>query len=186
MGCNLSGSSVHGILQARVLEWVAMPSLRGVFPTQEFKPSLMHCRWILYPLSHVGSPESILHLCSISFLSWELPCHYDAYFTLLGAWEAESLSLKEEYLWLFTCVKGLQQLIKWMKRKKVCVCSFLQLLAVWTLNFHIIFSVWAHTLALLSISNWQFKTSFKPGTENLGRKVYILIDCEDFSFVMLP
>ena len=24
-----SGSSVHGILQARVLEWVAMPSSRG-------------------------------------------------------------------------------------------------------------------------------------------------------------
>ena len=23
------GSSVHGILQARILEWVAMPSLRG-------------------------------------------------------------------------------------------------------------------------------------------------------------
>ena len=32
----------------------------------------------------------------------------------------------------------------------------------------------------------QFKTSFKPGTEKLGRKLYILIDCEDFSFVMLP
>ena len=29
MDCSLSGSSVHGILQARVLEWVAMPSSRG-------------------------------------------------------------------------------------------------------------------------------------------------------------
>ena len=27
--CNLPGSSVHGILQARILEWVAMPSSRG-------------------------------------------------------------------------------------------------------------------------------------------------------------
>ena len=26
---NLPGSSVHGILQARILEWVAMPSSRG-------------------------------------------------------------------------------------------------------------------------------------------------------------
>ena len=26
---NLSGPSVHGILQARILEWVAMPSSRG-------------------------------------------------------------------------------------------------------------------------------------------------------------
>ena len=29
MDCNLPGSSVHGILQARILEWVAMPSSRG-------------------------------------------------------------------------------------------------------------------------------------------------------------
>ena len=29
MDCNLSGSSVHGIFQARILEWVAMPSSRG-------------------------------------------------------------------------------------------------------------------------------------------------------------
>ena len=28
-GCNPPGSSVHGILQARTLEWVAMPSSRG-------------------------------------------------------------------------------------------------------------------------------------------------------------
>ena len=26
MDCSLSGSSVHGILQARILEWVAIPS----------------------------------------------------------------------------------------------------------------------------------------------------------------
>ena len=29
MVCSLPGSSVHGILQARILEWVAMPSSRG-------------------------------------------------------------------------------------------------------------------------------------------------------------
>ena len=29
MGCSPLGSSVHGILQARILEWVAMPSSRG-------------------------------------------------------------------------------------------------------------------------------------------------------------
>ena len=29
MKCSPSGSSVHGILQARILEWVAMPSSRG-------------------------------------------------------------------------------------------------------------------------------------------------------------
>ena len=29
MGCSPAGSSVHGILQARLLEWVTMPSSRG-------------------------------------------------------------------------------------------------------------------------------------------------------------
>ena len=33
--------------------------LQGIFPTQESNPCLLylfHCRWILYPLSHLGSP----------------------------------------------------------------------------------------------------------------------------------
>ena len=29
MDCSLRGSSVHGILQARILEWVAIPFSRG-------------------------------------------------------------------------------------------------------------------------------------------------------------
>jgi len=29
MGCGMLGSSVHGILPARILEWVVMPSSRG-------------------------------------------------------------------------------------------------------------------------------------------------------------
>ena len=29
MDCSLPGSSVHGILQARILEWIAIPFLRG-------------------------------------------------------------------------------------------------------------------------------------------------------------
>jgi len=44
--------TVHGILQARVLEWVASCSLlQGIFPTQGSNPGLLHCRRILYQLS---------------------------------------------------------------------------------------------------------------------------------------
>ena len=32
MDCNLPGSSDHGILQARILEWVTVPSSRGCLP----------------------------------------------------------------------------------------------------------------------------------------------------------
>ena len=51
MDCNLSGSSVHGILQARILEWVAMPSSRGSSrPRDQTHISYISCfdRWVLY------------------------------------------------------------------------------------------------------------------------------------------
>ena len=43
----LPGYTIHGILQVRMLELVAMPSSRGS-PTQKSNLSLMHCRQILY------------------------------------------------------------------------------------------------------------------------------------------
>ena len=40
--CNSPGCTVHGILQARILEWVAMSSSPGIFPTQGLNPRLFH------------------------------------------------------------------------------------------------------------------------------------------------
>ena len=54
--CSQPGSSAHGILQARILEWVAISSFQGIFPTQETNLDLLHCRQILYQLSYEGSP----------------------------------------------------------------------------------------------------------------------------------
>ena len=48
------GAAVHGILQARILEWVAFPFSRGIFPNQGSNLGLPHCRQILYRLSHQG------------------------------------------------------------------------------------------------------------------------------------
>ena len=51
MDCNPSGSSVHGILQARIPEWVATPSSRGSSqPRDRTHVSCISCigRWILY------------------------------------------------------------------------------------------------------------------------------------------
>ena len=55
MDCSPPGSSVHGILQARILKRVAISFSRGIFPTQGSKPGLLHYRLILYHLSHQGS-----------------------------------------------------------------------------------------------------------------------------------
>ena len=49
--CDPMGSTVHGLLLARILEWVTVPFSRGS------NPGLPYCRQILYQLSHQGSPR---------------------------------------------------------------------------------------------------------------------------------
>ena len=59
MDCRLPDSSVRGILQARILEWVAMPSSRGIFPTQGSNPRLLcllHWPEGSLPLTPPGKP----------------------------------------------------------------------------------------------------------------------------------
>jgi len=56
MGCSPSDPSVPGILQARILEWVAMTFSRDL-PHPEIKPRSPHCRQVLYHLSQLGSPN---------------------------------------------------------------------------------------------------------------------------------
>ena len=48
--CDPMDYRVLGILQARILEWVAFPFSRGSSQPKD-------CRWILYQLSHKGSPR---------------------------------------------------------------------------------------------------------------------------------
>ena len=57
--CSPPGSSVHGILQARILEWLAIPCYRGIVPNQGSNPGLAHREKILYHLSHKGSPRRL-------------------------------------------------------------------------------------------------------------------------------
>ena len=68
------GSSLHEILQARILEWVAISSSRGIFPTQGWNPGLPHCRQTLQPLSHQGTPRGApgepLKQCTRAVYKW--------------------------------------------------------------------------------------------------------------------
>ena len=56
--------SPPGILQTRILEWVAHSLLQRIFPTEGSKPGLPYCRWMLYRLSHQGNlkPTKLLLL----------------------------------------------------------------------------------------------------------------------------
>ena len=69
--CSLLGFSVHGILQARILKWVAMASSRG---SSQPRGSNLHllclllllCRHTLYPRSHWGGRPLSLWLSPLT------------------------------------------------------------------------------------------------------------------------
>ena len=61
-------SSVHGIIQKRILKWVAIPFSRRSSRPRDWtqvsyiglNPGLLHWRQILYHLSHLGRPQNLL------------------------------------------------------------------------------------------------------------------------------
>ena len=61
MDCSRPGSSVHGILQARILEWVAMPASRGSSPPRDrtCASCLLHWQAGSLPLAPPGKPYSV-------------------------------------------------------------------------------------------------------------------------------
>ena len=56
MDCSPPGSSVRGILQAAILEWVAISSSRGIFLTQGLNLRFLHRQVDSLPLSYQGTP----------------------------------------------------------------------------------------------------------------------------------
>ena len=60
MDCSPPGSSVHGILQARILGGHCLSLLQGIVLTQGSNPGLLRCGQILYQLSHKGSPKAFV------------------------------------------------------------------------------------------------------------------------------
>ena len=77
MDCSLPGSSVHGILQERILEWVAIPLSRGSSQPRDQtqvscigrqSPALQADSLPIEPLSHQGSLDTLVciaeSLCS--------------------------------------------------------------------------------------------------------------------------
>ena len=47
----------HGILHGQNTGVNSCSLLQEIFPTHGSNPGLLHCRWILYQMSHKGSPE---------------------------------------------------------------------------------------------------------------------------------
>ena len=88
MDRSLPGSSVHGILQARILEWVAMPSLQGMVPTQGLNPHLLHLHWQVgsLPLAPPRKPPQTWSQLIVT--AQRNGCESDAFYT---SWDADSV-----------------------------------------------------------------------------------------------
>ena len=130
MDCSPPGSSIHGIFQARVLEWGAIAFsvwlygpwnspgqktgvgchslLQGIFPTQGPNPGFPHCRQILYQLSHQQSPR-ILEWVAYPFSSRSsrprnqtgVSCIAGRFFTSWATREDPILLNKKNNIWDF-------------------------------------------------------------------------------------
>ena len=60
LDCSPPGSSVHGIFQTRILEWVATPYFRGSSQIRDQAHVSYFSRWIFYPR---GTGEALLSTC---------------------------------------------------------------------------------------------------------------------------
>jgi len=107
--CDPMDYTVHGILQARILEWVAFPFSRRSSQPLGLNPGLPHCRQILYQLSHSGSPmiklDSILKSRDITLLT---KVHIVKVFPSSHVWmlELDQRRLRSRESMLLNCSAG--------------------------------------------------------------------------------
>ena len=74
MDCSPPGSSVHGVFQSRILEWVIISSSRGISQTQGSNQCFLCLLQILYLLSHQRNPLLPLVTMKLFTVSVSLFC----------------------------------------------------------------------------------------------------------------
>ena len=113
--CSPPGSSVRGILQVRILEWVAISSSRGSSRPRDQAHISSSGRRILYHLSHLGSPATIWAPLSPVELTHKI--NHLGSFHLILMWE-RSIEGKGTFEMLTH-----YSFIHWTCRCPYCVCG---------------------------------------------------------------
>ena len=74
MDCSLPGSSIHGILQVRILKWVAMPTSRG--PSRPRDGTLVSCITRgFFTTEPLGNPCMLIKIHNIKKeIAYGIPC----------------------------------------------------------------------------------------------------------------
>ena len=76
MDCSLPGSSVHGTIQARILDRVAMPTSRGSSQPRDWtRISCISCTADSSSLSHQGNLVHMAGLFNKQAFDYQLPAH---------------------------------------------------------------------------------------------------------------
>ena len=117
MDCSPPGSSIHGIFQARILEWVAMPFSRGSPWPRDWTPHLLHL--LLWqadtlPTAPLGKPIRCMKsmLCMYTLMKKKI--------RLLNCMRAQIMSSS-------TNVQCLRHWIQWWGKRDLCTPDFLYL-----------------------------------------------------------
>ena len=130
--CNPMDYTLHGILQARLLEWVAVPFSRESSQPWDQTQAFPHCRQILYQLSHQGSPR-ILEWAAYPFSSgssqprnWtRVYCIADRFFT---NWAMREAHFGPENLCIprisAVCWKSIKRNTKWNPQFSFLILQF--------------------------------------------------------------
>ena len=120
--CSLPGSSVHGVFQARILEWVAISSSRGSSQPSDRTPHLLHQQAESLPLCRQVSPLWVF-----------IPCY--SVTVLLGVSTKQVIKLKVLLTELLTdAIMVKPQIIKTLNNKQPnlpTVGKLLKLRTVW-------------------------------------------------------
>ena len=106
MDWSLLGCSVHRDSPGKYTGGGCHALLQGIFPNQGSNPGLLHCRWIIYRLSHQGSP-TILEWVAYFFSrgsSW--PRNWTDRLFISGLWLHPSIFVSN-LKWPLLCVSDL-------------------------------------------------------------------------------
>ena len=113
--CSLPGSSVHYSSPGKNTEVGCRAPLQGIFPIQASNLCLLHllhCRQILYPLSHQGSPLSALVTFKILMLSLLCSSSVMLYYRNVSP----KLKFYEDDKWICTVMNTAYIVIQWFVR----------------------------------------------------------------------
>ena len=159
MDCNLPGSSVHGIFQARILEWVAILFSRGSSPPRDwtwisciagrfstfYATTEAHLLWINVNICSAEFPH-LYSFCAYSI--WRVQALWDGFWKIpwRREWLPTSVFLPGEFHGQRSLVgyspwgcRGLDMTEHNWHFPKISLCPQL------TLSFHSVSSFWTHT-----------------------------------------